>query len=675
MVSTPGNADNWFDAESPIRFLALLYFLDESALDMGVERDDEAAEMMPAAIARSRAVRVVAVAATVGLAAALGYALLAPLAAPWVAKLAFDGLVTDGDEWTMRAEHIRFEPFALALDLEQAQLATLDGDIAAAARSVRMDFSYASLFEMRPVLDAVQIRGGELRDAPRAAAAIWSSFGAFALDTRIAVVEADVVLGATQRDRAVPTVEVHGMELELGAGRGALVIEARDALGGGSRLEVELTAVPSNTGARLNGVAALARSEATVDGWTIAAPSAALSLDAALSLRTVTASLALLAGSIATTDSGTVGARLELTDGTATTVWRGETGNHEASARGALAGGGQLALALARAPSGGWLLETSFTAVPAASLASYVADALGAAPTSGTLELSIALREPPAAGMAHITGRSLRVAADAPAAAAAIALLEEPDGAITLEIPLAPGGRAAEQIAAEIAARVAALAAAPFDALASLVDRSAEELATIEFVPGTAEPTLPSQEALAELATALRLRPLVGVRLDADQTTALDRAALARAQVALHITLATSRAEPVNRDAAIDFASPRTQDVLDEFARERLDSAALASLAAAFALDDEQPTAEAQRADYYRAVFEALAAREPIADTALRRLAGFRVRVIAGRLAELGVASSRVAGERDAETPLDDSVLVVLPLTLTPATIADSRLP
>ena len=89
-------------------------------------------------------------------------------------------------------------------------------------------------------------------------------------------------------------------------------------------------------------------------------------------------------------------------------------------------------------------------------------------------------------------------------------------------------------------------------------------------MPGTAEPTAAGEEALDALATALNRRPSVGVAVESRASAMVDRAALARSQVELHVMLATAAAEPQARAAAIDLGSSRVQDVLDEFALERL---------------------------------------------------------------------------------------------------------
>jgi hypothetical protein len=93
----------------------------------------------------------------------------------------------------------------------------------------------------------------------------------------------------------------------------------------------------------------------------------------------------------------------------------------------------------------------------------------------------------------------------------------------------------------------------------------------------------------------------------------------------------------------VNFASPRAQDVLDEFARERLPAPELAAIASRFdpgrAAEPDSPA----RVSYYRAIFDALAAHEPIPDSALARLGRFRAQAIGNALVAAGIVPERIA--------------------------------
>jgi len=244
----------------------------------------------------------------------------------------------------------------------------------------------------------------------------------------------------------------------------------------------------------------------------------------------------------------------------------------------------------------------------------------------------------------------------------AVALLEEPDGTITIQVPITPGPPVAAQLIDAIRARLSELNAAPLAALAELIGHDAAAIGTVEFIPGSAETTAAGDGALNALAAALNRRPRVGVAVESRADAPADRMALARSQVELHVVLATAAAEPQARAAAIDFESPRAQDVLDEFARERLGAERVATIGSLFGPVGQLPAVA--RSGFYRALFDALAAQERINDAALRRLARFRVRATAGALATRGVDPARVV--RSDEEPAADDRTFRVPLIVGP---------
>lgn len=657
------------------RLRPLLYWLHEPTVHIGAERDKAAeVKLVPRLPVLAGGRKRAASALLVGVAVAAVYGLAAPFAAPRLARLALERNASTG-EWTARIGQIHYEPFALAFDLEDMQVSGRNGEVAAAAGLVRIDFSLRSLFVARPALDRLAIRGGSLRLTQRAAPAVWSLVEAFATDASVARLDAEVDAAAfaAAGEESPFRVELRGTGLELGRGRGTLTVVAAAALGEPSRLAADLTAEPADAGARLRGTATVTRGQLALADWTLDVPSAAFTVDATLSAAAAAASVALLDGAIAAIDRGISNARFDMTGARAVAAWQAATGFDALQASASLADGGRAELALAQGPDGAVEIEARLDAVRAADLAPYAVRALGAEPAGGTVGVEVSVRSGDSAGgLARITTRALRLATDDPSAATAIALLEDTAGEITLDVPLSRDRRAAEQIIEHVAERATALATMPFEALAALVGRDAGELAAVEFAPGAADPTPRGDETIAALAAALKLRERVGLRLDADAGAAVDRAALARSQVVLHVTLATAQAERLQGAAmAIDFASPRAQDVLDEFARERLGAAAVAAIGASLAFDAAAPPAAPQRVAYYRALFEALAAREPIRDAALRRLADFRARTVERRLRELGVADSRVVAG-DAAQPPADGVLALLPLALGPAAPSDA---
>jgi hypothetical protein len=246
----------------------------------------------------------------------------------------------------------------------------------------------------------------------------------------------------------------------------------------------------------------------------------------------------------------------------------------------------------------------------------------------------------------------------------ALALLADPSGQWELTVPI--DARSAETLGAAasraLTGRIAALAAAPFDELARLVARDPALLEAVPFGPGTADLSEGALERVGDLAAALAVRPSLRLRLAGAFDPRADRDALAMRQIELHVLLATAGPAAEARPVSIDFESPRAQDILDEFAGERLSDAARASLTGRFDFDRDGEVEPAWRAVYYREVATALAANETIADAALARLGRFRAQSIANALIERGIAAERVEPGRGAATGVPDGGQVLLPV-------------
>jgi hypothetical protein len=245
-----------------------------------------------------------------------------------------------------------------------------------------------------------------------------------------------------------------------------------------------------------------------------------------------------------------------------------------------------------------------------------------------------------------------------------VALLQDRTGRLELTIPLTYDDppALAPVLADALRDYAAALTAAPFDIVAEIAGVPAEVLKSVTFGPGDATPHASSNDKLTALAAAFEERPRLGLRIVGRADRALDREALAAQQIELHVTLATAGLTMIARPKPIDFTSPRAWDVLDEFASERLSDERLATIASYFPRDAGGRVEDEQKESYYRALFDALVANEPIPDNALRRLARYRAQSVAAAFTALGVAGSRVeigeelvtdAGEVSAEQPAE----------------------
>lgn len=252
----------------------------------------------------------------------------------------------------------------------------------------------------------------------------------------------------------------------------------------------------------------------------------------------------------------------------------------------------------------------------------------------------------------------------APALAGAAGAANEAAGAAVAVTASGGPARLDGALAAALAVRtrLEAIAADPFATLAALVGREPFLLRAVEFEPGTAELSPAGVQTVDALAEALDARPLLALAAGGGFDPRADRDALATRQIELHVTLATAGAAPQARPRPVDFASARAQDILDEFARERVPPARLEAIAARFRFDPSWAPDAPARVAYYRALFDALVANETIADGALERLGRFRGRSIAAALAERGVAPDRIEVGETAGTVTAGPQGVAVPL-------------
>lgn len=360
---------------------------------------------------------------------------------------------------------------------------------------------------------------------------------------------------------------------------------------------------------------------------------------------------------------------------------------------GSLEGGasGSLTWRLEAPESGRGAVELRLEHVPAAALAPYAASAFGRALAAGDTDLQLDyVREGSRLeGTLRLEGRHLAFAPSPDPAAAApedtpgegaggraaeaadttpvaspdaaqtaagaeraldlvMALLEDPRGEARLTAPLEvrdeaePAAGVAAEVARALRARVAAIAAAPFDVLGSLVGRDAAALGKVQFEAGSAAPSAAGEATLKALADALEQRPGLVLRVAGAFDPKVDKSALARQEIELHVALATAGAALNTEPGPLDFSSPRVQDVLDEFAGQRLTAEQRATVASEFEASANGKIAERQRVPYYRAIFDALVAHTSIAAEALARLGRFRAQSVASALAKLGVAENRI---------------------------------
>jgi outer membrane protein OmpA-like peptidoglycan-associated protein len=231
----------------------------------------------------------------------------------------------------------------------------------------------------------------------------------------------------------------------------------------------------------------------------------------------------------------------------------------------------------------------------------------------------------------------------------AAALIEDEQNRIDVEAPFVASSSTrgiGGAVADALRGRVIELSADPFAVIGDLVARDGDSLRTVRFEAGDAGLGATARETIDGLAEAMRRRPRLGLQVLGGFDAAIDRDALARQQIELHVLLATAGPTLEARPEPVDFASARAQDVLDEFAGERLTADRMAEISARFRCSG---TIDALcRTAYYAAVFDALVGNEPIANATLNRLGRFRAQSVANALVEFGIPAERVevgAGE------------------------------
>ena len=288
--------------------------------------------------------------------------------------------------------------------------------------------------------------------------------------------------------------------------------------------------------------------------------------------------------------------------------------------------------------------------LPAAVLSPYAVESLRRSLTAGRADfgLEYSVTDGRADGILRLSLRNLGLgprtddgATRSADAELAVALLEDAAGVIDLDLAFTSNaGEVRAAVDDALVARINAVTATPFATLASLTLGGGQPNQAVPFLPGEAalgDAALASVEALAG---ALNGRPRLAIRVHSAFDPTADRNALARQQIELHVALATAGAGLQARAAPVDFGSPRTQDVLDEFAAERLPEPQVETLASSLLCDGV--LADVCRRVYYQQIFEALVANEAIAETTLNRLGRFRAQSVADTLRQGGVAEERI---------------------------------
>ncbi len=582
-------------------------------------------------------------------------------------------------------QHVRVDPFELGVELRGVELVDPDAGVALDADRITANFDLRSLFTRSWSLDALTLERPrlELREpwrnawrGPGARETAGPALGRLRLD-RVLVTDGTVLLhGAlpTGGDVSLAGLRFEGRDLGTDArGPGRYQASVRrltlgDAKVGTLELDGTLASPSLATAGQLRLAGFDLGAFAPWLGPGLAGSGAGTGLRFAAHYR------------FAASGSGWPAGRLELANGTleAAVAGRpqpirvvgigGSLGAGKTELGGTLAGAGSASLTLELQYPGAELrraVALGVDGVPGAFLAAFTRRWLGRALEAG--RIGVALHYAERGG--RVEG-SVQVHAEQPAFApaadgagtvpidVALALLRDPGGRVDLAAPLSFNAAAPappqerpetlpEALGRALRQRLRVLTAAPLQTLAGLTDLDAAALGAVEFEPGSAAPSAQGQKTLAAWAQVLAQRPALGLAAGPEVDPKADRRALAQQEIELHVTLATAGATFNAEPGPLDFASPRVQDVLEEFAGQRLKPEQRATIASEF--DASQVKSDkTQRAAYYKAVYDALVANTDIKPEALARLGRYRAQSIENTLAKLGIAKSRIEPARGA---------------------------
>jgi hypothetical protein len=221
----------------------------------------------------------------------------------------------------------------------------------------------------------------------------------------------------------------------------------------------------------------------------------------------------------------------------------------------------------------------------------------------------------------------------------AIAILEDSDGVIDLDLPISgslddPKFSYGSIVWKAIKNVLTKIVTAPFRALGKLFGGSGENLEAITFEPGYATLLPPELEKLKAVSEALKKRQGLSLGVIPSVDIALDKRALQemqiRRKVAEEMGVKLSEGQPLG---PIDFTNPKTQKAIDALH----DTLTKKSLFKKLASKLEKP-----KAGHFEEALEQLIVSEEVTEEALQALAKSRGEIIQKTLLENGVATDSV---------------------------------
>lgn len=311
-------------------------------------------------------------------------------------------------------------------------------------------------------------------------------------------------------------------------------------------------------------------------------------------------------------------------------------------------------------------ITASFENVEMPELSPYSATFLGRTIASGKLWVKTGLRieNGELTGGTDVTVHELALgkAVDTPVALKlpldlAVALLTDSKGVIHTAVPVHgnvndPKFDIGTVIREAVSALIKKIVSAPFRALAGLFggEKKANDLATIEFEPGSAKLMPPEREKIDNVAKAMDERPQLKLVVHGPYDPDVDRRAIQEERLRREVALDLGRTlQPGEKPGLLAFESLATQRALEHLAVKKTDPAGVRDFVAQYARKKGRDPKRAGMIlrttgdpDFYQAIFAWLETKEPVADATVQELAQKRADSVTEALRASGVEEDRV---------------------------------
>lgn len=250
----------------------------------------------------------------------------------------------------------------------------------------------------------------------------------------------------------------------------------------------------------------------------------------------------------------------------------------------------------------------------------------------------------------------------------AIALLEDSDGVIDLDLPISgslddPQFSYGKVIWKAFVNVLGKIVTSPFRALGHLLGISSEKLEAVVFDPGSTELTPPEQEKLKTVATAMAKRPALTLAIVPGYDPVADKKAIQETTIRRDVlTEMGLKLQPGEKPGPIDLNNPKAQTAIRTLVRERSPEAKTKGMLGKLKdfFDTSKPTEPAA----YEAMLQQLEQWVTVPDNDLKALADARANAIQQQLTQAGGMSADRLSKTAPETVNGDGHDVRLKMTL-----------